>query len=219
MKIYSLLICATILLINTVTSYAKETLFANGDLSNWEEQFFDAIPKHTQYQIIADPSNPTNSNLVLEAKANASGSGFILQEKLPFSQDAKLAITYQVVSASNSQDEKTKAGDDFPLRIYLTAKNFLFYTTLVLVHSSQYPSDSNWLSAYSGNVAKFHMYVIKGNEVPIATWEEVEVPVGKIWLEIFGELPDEIDAFSMMVDSDNAMGEMHTKIAQINYSW
>lgn len=191
----------------------ERVLFENGDLSLWTEQAFENIPVHTAFEAVEEEG----VGKVIEAVAADSASGYIIEEEMPFSPGAVLSLKYKVLEATNSEDEKTKPGDDFALRVYITAKRLLQYETLVLVHSSQYPAGERWTSPYSGNLAEFEIFAISdsGRE---GEWIEDRVHVGRMWQSVFGHFPEEIQGIAFMVDSDNAHGRMHTRIARIAYS-
>ena len=122
---------------------AEKELFANGDLSSWEVQTFEKVLRHTQFELVEEQDGP-EQGIVLEAVAQDSASGYIMNEKMPFGPNAVFSIAYKVLDVSNPADEQTKAGDDFALRVYLTSKSLLFYRTLVLVHSDQHAAGASW---------------------------------------------------------------------------
>ena len=213
-----LLLLMALLGLFSVASAETIELFANGDLGSWRVQTFDDLPRHTKYAIIEESTGPKPGR-ILEGIANDSVSGYIYEHQVPFTREAVFKVTYQVIDGRNPADEKTKAGDDFPLRIYLTAKNFLTYKTLVLVHSLQYPAGETWDSPYSGAFSKFQIHVIASKQVGTNDWFELEIPVGELWVNSFGENPDMLEGFAFMMDSDNAHGTMHTKLAHIEYKY
>ena len=197
--------------------HAQETmvLLANGELAGWKPQKFEKIPKTTQFEIVEEDENPS-TGLVLEAVAEDSASGYIMEKDIPFGPDAVLELSYKVFEAVNSEDEKSKAGDDFAFRFYLSSRSLMVHRTLILVHSNQYPAGESWTSPYDGALAKFEVHAISGKGQK-GDWVQVRVPVGKLWQEKYGSVPDELVGMAFMVDSDNAHGKMHTRIASISY--
>ena len=191
--------------------------FGPGQLDGWRLETFPKLTVHTDYAEVDDPSSPAGGRAI-DARSAGGVAGYVYESDLPFALDAEVALSYQVVAARNPADERAKAGDDFPLRFYLTAKTGLFsYETLVLVHSLQSPAGSHWTNPYSQRLARFEMHAVAGSEDALGEWRELVVPVGLYWRERFGSVPDELVALGVMVDSDNAGGMMHTRIAGISY--
>lgn len=205
------------LLLLAGAAQAEDAAFAPGRLDGWRLETFAKLTVHTEYREVDDPSSPA-AGRVIEAVADGGVAGYVREGELPFTAQAAVEISYQVLEARNPADERSKEGDDFPLRFYLTARAGLFsYRTLVLVHALQSPAGSAWTNPYSGTVARFEMHAIAGAEDGLGAWRTLSVPVGRIWAERFGELPDGLDVLGVMVDSDNAGGLMRTRIARISY--
>lgn len=197
---------------------AAETmdLITDGRMADFERQTSDKIPNHTVYEWVDDPGAP--GGRALEGYAEGAAAGMVLEGEFGFSPEATLEVTYSVLEASNPEDEMTKEGDDFPLRLYVSDKTgLLSYSTLVLVNSIQYPAGTAWDSPYSGAVAEFQMHVFAGTESPIGEWRTVTIPVGRLWQERFGD-PSKLIALSFMVDTDNAGGTSRTRIGRLVYS-
>ncbi len=168
----------------------------------------------TTYSVVED-----DGMQVLEAKADMSASGYLTQQKLPFSQQAQIKVTYKLLEANNPNDEKTREGDDFPLRIYLTARSFPIYRTIVLVHALQYNTGDTWTSPYDGALTKFEMYAFAGGDDKFGEWQTATIPVGQLWDQAFGTEEEKLDGFGFMVDSDNSGGSMRTRISKIEYNY
>lgn len=184
----------------------------DGNLTDWTAQGFDNVPKKTDYAVEFDEE--LNQQVVV-IDAQGSGSGYIRQEPIPFGDGAVLKVVWRLESAQNPKDEKTKPGDDFPIRMYLTDDPSFGADTLVLVQSTQQPAGSSWESPYDGFAAHFQMYAFGGSDTELGTWQTVNIPVGKLWAEKYGSPPSEIGLIGFMGDSDNAGGSSLAKIATI----
>ncbi|MBF2735384.1 MAG: DUF3047 domain-containing protein [Betaproteobacteria bacterium AqS2] len=206
--------CGALLL--AAGAQAQDAVFAPGQLEGWRLETFENLPVHTEYREVADPASPAGR--AIEAVADGGVAGYVREEELPFTPAAAVEISYQVLEARNPADERSKAGDDFPLRFYLTAKTGLFrYDTLVLVHALQAAAGDGWANPYSGAIARFEMHAVAGAGDELGEWRTLTVPVGRLWAERFGEVPDELVALGLMVDSDNAGGFMRTRIGEVSY--
>lgn len=190
-------------------------LLGDGQMDGFASETLPEIARHTEYAWVSDAD--AGEDKVLDAQADAAAAALLRQRKIPFSSDAVLEVTYKVIEASNQADERSKAGDDFPLRLYLISNGLLLYKTLVLVHSLQNATGVQWRNPYSSVIAEFQMHVFAGSDVPLGKWHTVEIEVGKVWHQVFGTEVDEMDAFSIMVDSDNGGGRMHTRISRVVY--
>ena len=210
-----ILISALLSMVLPASASQDVVLFSDGDLSLWEPAVSDEI-EPTAYSVVEDSEVDSK---VLEANANNSASGYLTQQPLPFSPQAQIKVTYKLLEAVNPENEKTREGDDFPLRIYLTARSFPIYRTIVLVHALQVETGAKWTSPYSGTIARFEMYAFASGENNFNEWLTATIPVGELWDQAFGTEESELTGFGFMVDSDNSGGNMRTRIANIEYSY
>ena len=187
-------------------------LLADGNLDDWQEQGFDNVSEHSQYSILRDEELGKE---VLLIESRQSASGYIRSVDLPLRADSIVNITWRVDAASNPADEKSKPGDDFPLRIYFSDSTSIGADTLTLVHSIQSESGSLWTSPYSGMLAEFKLYAFGGSDTRLGAWHTASIPIGKIWSEAFGSLPERIVLVGLMGDSDNAGGSSRARLAEL----
>ena len=173
-----------------------EVLLDNANVEGWQ---VEAFVGETQYQAVEDPVHGT----VLEGIANASASGLGLEKTILPATTPTLAWRWQVLESPDvGEDERTKATDDYPARVYVLRKGrfgLLSTKSLVYVWSQTQPADSLWDSPYTGRVK---MIAVQPEGVTDG-WVEVKRDLAADWQRAFGDELDQLDAVALMVDSDN----------------
>lgn len=180
------------------TLQAQETLkvasFSAGSLSGWRSQRFAG---QTDYRLVS-----LNGQTVLEAKANASASGWYREVSIDLHRTPYLNWCWQVKVPLPPLPEATKAGDDYAARIYLVKKSKLaFWRTKALnyVWSSSQPPETLWPNAFAGK--NVMMLAVRGGK---NSWQCEKRHVPSDWRRAFGEEPARLDAVALMTDSDNS---------------
>lgn len=203
------------LLVLTLPAHARElVLLDNGDLSGWEAQTFHNVPVTTKYSTVHDID--LGGKAVL-AVAISGASGYVLKKELPFDPGTRLLVKWKVNEALNqAEDETSKEGADFPLRVYLYKEDgFLSARILMLVHALKHDRGDTWTSPYSTSSTLIENYAIGGRGTAQGKWVSAKVPVGKIWSQLIGKIPSKLSGAAFMVDSDNSKGRMKTLIGSI----
>ena len=197
-------------------------------LTGWRPLLFPKIKKHTHYSIVSE-----NGNYYLMAESDSAASGLILKEPFSISRYPVLKWRWKVMNIYQTGDASTKAGDDYPLRIYVVfhydpEKASFFermrYAAAKLLYG-EYPPHSTlnyiWASLEHREMILTSPYTDKSKMVVVETgmrntgaWMEVQVNVVRDYLKAFGELPPEKASIAVMSDSDNT-GEK--AIAYIDY--
>jgi hypothetical protein len=101
-------------------------------------------------------------------------------------------------------DERSKAGDDYPARLYLVISGgVLFWRTRALnyVWSSHQPVGTSWPNAFTGNA---RMLAVESGPAHAGEWRHYRRDVRadlRRWLD---EDIDAIDAVAIMTDTDNS---------------
>ncbi len=197
-------------------------------LMDWLPLTFPKIKKHTKYSIVSE-----NRNNYLMAESNSSASGIIYKKQFSIYTYPVLKWHWKVMNVYQKGNASTKAGDDYPLRIYVVfqydpKKASLFervrYKAAKLLYG-EYPPHStlNYIWANREHLEmiltspytdKSKMVVVEKGMPNTDTWMEVQVNVVKDYQKAFGELPPEMASIAVMSDSDNT-GEK--AVAYIDY--
>jgi len=182
-----------------VAAFATATIltvgnFSGNDLDNWKIKSFQGL---TRYRLVTQ-----DGRQVLEAASKGAASGLVRElrvdlEKLPY-----LNWSWQVNGVLSGIDERTKAGDDYPARVYVIVSGGIAFwrtRTLVYVWSSEQPAGSIWKNAFTENARVMALRSGKGTG-----WVTERRDVRADFKACFNEAITIIDAVAIMTDTDNS---------------
>ncbi|RTE66445.1 DUF3047 domain-containing protein [Amphritea opalescens] len=195
---YSTVYAFCLLLLLSTTSRASTSLIPDVDqqgIKQWEsENFVD----ETQYRIINEANNE-----ILEARAVGSASGLFYKKKLPINADTRLGWRWKVSTIWPGAIETSKAGDDFPVRIYIVVSDGPFFwqkRTLVYVWSNNTAIDTRWDNPFT---SRAKMWAVDSGIDLIGQWTQHNRTIQADLKTAFGTTYSEIEAVAIMTDSDN----------------
>jgi hypothetical protein len=218
--------CCTVILIvvyRVVSAPAftetKTVLFREdfNTLQNWEPFFFSTIEKHSTYAIVAD-----GTSAYLEAHSNASASALIYKKTFNVYDYPMVSWRWKVDNIYQGGNAKTKKGDDYPLRVYITfpfdqgKAGFLEkvkYASARLVFG-EYPPQSClnyiWANRHFEEDVLTSSYTEKSKLIPLKSgselagmWQSEEINIIEDYRRAFGSKPPETARLAIMNDSDN----------------
>lgn len=182
-------------------------------LENWEPLHFEKINEHSTYE---------TKDSMLIASSNASASGLKFKKTYDIYKYPKLSFKWKVNNVYKKGDASTKAGDDYPIRVYIMFEynpdNASFFDSvkyeLAKSFYGEYPPHSaiNYVwankkhnrriltSAYT-NKAK--MIVTNSGALHVKQWKEHTVNVLEDYKKAFGQNPPKRVTLAIMSDSDN----------------
>lgn len=188
------------LLVSAAGTVAAERLdvgqFSQGVLKHWEAKEFSGT---TDYQLETDHERGT----VLGARSQGSASGLFRKVDLDLNATPWLHWSWKVDNLLQGVDERTKAGDDYPARIYVVFSGGVFFwktRALNYVWSSHQATGSEWPNAYTGNA---RMIAVQSAETPAGQWRSEVRDVRADYRRLFGEEPGPVAAVAIMTDTDN----------------
>jgi len=184
---------------------------------------FKRIEKHTIYTLVKD-----NSTVVVKAVAEASASGLTREIKINPKEYPILQWRWKVNNIFKKGDVRTKEGDDYPARIYITFEynpsKLSFFEKLkyeaVRILYGKYPPlaaiNYIWESkAPVGTIVpnpytnRVKMIVVESGSMKVSQWTDEERNVYEDYKRAFGEEPPMISGIAIMTDTDNT-GESAT---------
>jgi hypothetical protein len=215
-----------ILLLSTHPVFGQEVL-SIGDFSSaeaavglpeeWEPLIFDDIDRHTVYKLVEK-----DGSTVVKAESENSASGLIKKIDTDPGLYPVLQWRWRVDSVYEKADVTTKAGDDYPARIYVAfafdpeKAGFLEkakFKTYKLIYGEYPPARAInyiWASragegtmvanAYTDRVK---MIVVESGTENLGKWVSEERNIRRDFLEAFGEEPPKLSGIAIMTDSDN----------------
>lgn len=204
-----------------LTSYSEEQkiLFREdfNDLSSWKPLYFPKIKNHTSYTIVSD-----GPNKYLKAESNASASAIIYKKMFNTHEFPIVKWRWKVENVYERGDAKTKAGDDYPLRIYITFKydlkkagffERLKYKSAKLLYGEYPPHSSlNYIWAnreqketiiQNRYTEKSKMILLQKGVSNVGKWQTHEANILKDYQRAFGNKPPAVASIAIMNDSDN----------------
>jgi len=169
--------------------------FAQGDLSGWKTKVFAG---ETRYSL--ELTGGTNA---LRADSRAAASGLYREIKVDLGKTPILNWSWKVDHVLVGADERTRAGDDYPARVYVVFSGGLYFwrtRAINYVWSNRQPLDSSWPSAFTGNA---RMIAVESGASRAGRWINERRDVRADYRHLFGEEPGHVDAVAIMTDTDN----------------
>lgn len=202
-------------------SYSKEEslLFRDdfNNIDNWKPLYFPKIKKHTIYSVISD-----GDNRYLRTESNGSASALIYQNEFNVYDYPNVRWRWKTDNIFQKGDPLIKAGDDYPLRIYIAFKydpslaafsERLIYNSVKLLYGEYPPLSSlNYIWSSKENNARIlvspytersQMILLQQGSSNIGKWMNEEINIIKDYRSAFGKEPPPLATIGIMNDSDN----------------
>lgn len=191
------------LLLSLAAALAAEALripvgeFSLGRLAGWEGKAFQG---ETRYGL-----SELEGRKVLRAESRGTASGLVRRITVDLAKTPYLHWSWRVENTLGKLDERSKAGDDYPARLYVVVGGgLLFWRTRSInyVWASAAPIGSHWPNAFAGD--KVRMLALQSGTAEVGRWHEEKRNVRDDLKEYFGEDIRQIDAVALMTDTDNS---------------
>lgn len=182
--------------VETNSSATPAKAFPYDSLAQWREKSFVG---NTRYELHDDAGMT-----VLKATAHNSASVLYRKHVIDLTSTPVLEWSWKIESIYADINELTKAGDDFPARLYVTAKTgALPWQTIAInyVWSSNQPIDSNWANPYT---EKSIMVSVESGESKVGHWVNQRRNVAKDFKTLFNIDIKRLSGYAVMVDGDNS---------------
>ncbi|BBB25991.1 DUF3047 domain-containing protein [Amphritea japonica] len=169
--------------------------FDPSGINQWQSESFSG---NSQYAIITEGDNE-----ILEARSDGSASGLFFKKKIPINDNTTLNWRWKISKVWPTATETTKAGDDFPARVYIVVSDGPFFwqkRTLVYVWSNNQPVNTTWLNAYTDRA---YMWALDSGTTDLGQWVDHNRNIQNDLKAAFGEIYTELEAIAIMTDSDN----------------
>lgn len=169
--------------------------FSAGDLEGWKSRSFAG---QTRYRLEIQ-----DGRQVLHAVSSASASGLYREATIDLAKTPYLRWSWRIGNLLATQDERSKAGDDYPARVYVVfSRGPLLWRTRAInyVWSSHQPAGSEWPNAFTANA---RMVAVRSGAAEVGQWVHESRDVYDDYRRAFGEEPGEVSAVAVMTDTDN----------------
>ena len=186
-------------------------------LADWEPLTFPKIKTHSKYTLVSE-----GGKTILKAESRASASAIVYRRTFNIYENPHLTWRWKVTKLSDIGNPKEKAGDDYPIRVYVmfqydpvraslgerliyNATKAIYgkyppYSTLNYVWTGTKVSERFVVSPYTD---KAYMVVLERGKEKAGQWVEESVNVLEDYRQAFGKEPPAIAGLAVMSDSDN----------------
>lgn len=182
----------------------------------WKPLTFPKVPKHTAYSLVKD-----GNTVVVKAASDASASGITREVRIDPKEFPIVRWRWKVDNLLEKGDVKTKEGDDYPARLYITfeydpdkvsfgrkakykAGKLIFgdipIAALNYIWDAKAPQGLFVDNAYT-DFAK--MIVVRSGPKGVGTWMEEERNIYEDYKKAFENEPPMINGVAIMTDTDN----------------
>jgi hypothetical protein len=188
-------------------------------LASWRPLTFPKIGRHTTYAVVTDAAQ---SESWLRAESERSASGIVWKRQYDVYEYPRLRWRWRVENVYEKGDATKKAGDDYPLRLYVmfaydpttaSAGKRLKYGFAKAAYG-EYPPDSglNYVWESREGPAEFvvspytdSMIMVLKEKGParVGQWIVEEADVLADYRKAFGRDPPRTASLAVMSDSDN----------------
>jgi len=170
--------------------------FPDATLSNWKERSFAG---NTKYRLVEE-----DGVNVLRADTQSSASILYREREIDLRRFPILEWSWKVAQVYSMIDERSKAGDDFPARVYVVARTgWLPWETLAInyVWASEAMVDERWPNPFT---EKAMMIAANTGAGGVGQWVRHRRDVRADFKAAFGKQVDRISGYAVMVDGDNS---------------
>lgn len=167
--------------------------FSSGDLKGWEEKSFAG---NTTYKLVEE-----DGRKVLKAVADNAASGLFKEAEIDLKKFPILRWSWKVEGVLAKGDAATKAGDDYPARIYIVFPAIFIWNTegINYIWANKLPQGQAVPNAFTSNVI---MLAVESGPGKAGQWVSEERNVYEDYKKLFGEEPPTLGAVAIMTDTD-----------------
>lgn len=207
---------------------------AGGATSDWAWQPVRTAKHATLYSLVRDEEI---NKVVLEGTADAAAGALIYRFDASAKATPMLRFGWKVGNLIASSDPKTKAGDDYSARIYVTfaydperatvrekAENSVAHmlygetpphAALAYVFTHKLPAGTIVTSPYTQRVKKL---VVDADPASVGKWKQFERDIYDDYRRAFNEEPTRISGIAIMVDTDNTGERARSRFSDVTLS-
>ena len=184
--------------------------------SGWRPLTFPKIPRHTRYELVKD-----GDTTVVQATSEAAASGLVHKVGIDLKEYPILQWRWKVLNVIAKGDVRSKSGDDYAARIYITFEydpdkvdfstkmkykigRLVFgeipIAAINYIWENKIPQGTIVESAYTD---RSKMIVVESGRDHVGQWIEEERNVYEDYKKAFGGEPPLVNGVAIMTDTDN----------------
>ncbi|MEI2636457.1 MAG: DUF3047 domain-containing protein [Methylotenera sp.] len=192
-------LCSLLLLLPIIIFADGERIdvarFSQGETSGWKTKVFSG---ETRYSTAS-----SSGRTALHASSSKAASGLFRKINIDLRKTPVLHWSWKVDNVLVGTDERTKAGDDYPARVYVVfSGGAAFWRTRAInyVWSNNQPVNSHWPNAFTKNA---QMIAVQSGPERVGEWVKEQHDVLADYRKLFGTEPNNVEAVAIMTDTDN----------------
>lgn len=182
--------------------------FHPADIIQWERHVFTAETRYELTEVDGIPS-------VHASCTDGSASGLFLRDEINLEQTPVIEWQWRVERTFDDTDEQTRAGDDYPARLYAVDENrFMPWRTRAIsyVWASAMPRGAHWENAYQSRAV---MIAMRSDTDPDTGWVTERRNLRQDFRQIHGRDLKVLDALAIMTDCDDTGQQAEAWYGQI----
>ncbi|MFG6177023.1 DUF3047 domain-containing protein [Halomonas sp. THAF12] len=188
-----------ILLALGAPAQAQDVRFTPDEILAWPMRAFEG---ETEYRLAT-----LDGEAVLAARARGQASAKYLERDIDLTATPYLKWCWRVSGLYPGLDERTKAGDDYPARVYVVRRTGLLpwqVQSVNYVWSSTQAAGTDWPNAFTDRA---RLLALRGGPERVGDWVAEVRNVRDDYRRLFGERPGRLAGLALMTDGDNAGGD------------
>jgi hypothetical protein len=190
------------------------------NLAQWEPLTFPKIKVHSTYTVVKEADTS-----ILKAESHDSASAIVCRRTFNVYQTPRLHWRWKVEKLPAGGDPREKAGDDYPIRVYVvfeydparaTIGERLTYGAARAIYG-KYPPHSSLNYVWTGHdvaeriivspyTDKARIVILEQGKQRVGQWVEESVNILADYRKAFGKDPPATAGLAVMSDTDNAGG-------------
>lgn len=188
-----------LVLANTITASGMaggDTVFRPRDIAGWETEQFNGP---VQYRVVHEEGRQA-----LHATCTGKGaSARYLKRDIDLRETPILDWSWRIEDTFGGRDERTKAGDDYPVRVYAVVDGGLLKWKTQAVNyvwASEQPAGSVWSNAYASQAK---MMALQSGPSRAGGWVTERRDLASDFQRLHGASPPVINGLAIMTDCDD----------------
>ncbi|SDK81526.1 Protein of unknown function [Modicisalibacter muralis] len=201
---------AALLLAMSSFAMSEPITFTATQIAAWPTRSFEG---ETRYSLVTQTGQQ-----VLQARAAGQASAKYLEREIDLAETPYLSWCWKVSGVYAGLDETTKAGDDYPARVYVVDKTGILPWQVEAVNyvwSSNRPVGNQWVNAFTDRA---QLLALQSGDAYAGQWVAEVRDVRKDFAMLFGSQPDELTGVALMSDGDNAGGDATAWFSGLRFS-
>lgn len=178
----------------TITTVGR---FSTSGMSGWEEKTLLG-KKKSVYTLVRE-----GEHNVLKAESHGSASGLIYRIKFDSRQNPILRWSWKVSGTMKKGDEQSRAGDDYPARVYVVFPRTFFWQTRAInyIWANRLAKGASVPNVFAPK--NIRMVAVESGQANVGRWVAEERNIHDDYVKLFGEEPPRAGAIAIMTDTDN----------------